>query len=145
MLVKKLKSKKLNGDLIAVQLLLNSSIGFCCFPLNNLVVTCLGIFLWGEKHGKESVDVRGMICPCHYFKTKKFLLYSTLKFKSLIHVFFVVAYHLYMMHNGLGFYMLQNVLTNNKTFIFWIHVMICHDYCYGVKCCKCWKEHGQWT
>jgi hypothetical protein len=32
MLVEKLKSKKLNGDLIAGQLLLNSSIGFCYLP-----------------------------------------------------------------------------------------------------------------
>jgi hypothetical protein len=45
MLVGKLKSKKLNGDLITVQLLLSFSIGFCCLSLNNLVVTCLGVFL----------------------------------------------------------------------------------------------------
>jgi hypothetical protein len=44
MLVKKLKSKKLNADLIAVELLLSFSIGFCCLPLENIVVTCLGIF-----------------------------------------------------------------------------------------------------
>jgi hypothetical protein len=37
------------------------------------------------------------------------------KFKSLIHVLLFVACHLYM---------LQNVLGNNKAFIFWINVMI---------------------
>jgi hypothetical protein len=99
------------------------------------------------------VDVRGrVICPFNYLKTKNFLLYSTHKFKSLIHVFLFVACHLYMLYNVLGFYMLQNVLglymlqkklTNNRAFIFWIHVMIRLEYCYSVRCYKRWKKHGQ--
>jgi hypothetical protein len=49
----------LNVYLIAIQLLLNSSIGICCLLLKNVVVACLEVFFRGEKHGKEFVDVRG--------------------------------------------------------------------------------------
>jgi hypothetical protein len=51
------------------------------------------------------------------FRNTKFpFLFNTYhKFKSLIHVLLFVACHLYM---------LQNVLANNRAFMFWIHVMI---------------------
>jgi hypothetical protein len=66
------------------------------------------------------------------FRNTKFpSLFNTYhEFKSLIHVLLFVACHLYMLQNVLGLYMLQNVLAKNITFIFWIHVMISHGYCY---------------
>jgi hypothetical protein len=64
------------------QLLLSSSIGFCCFPLKKFVeqyfVTCLRVFFWGEKHGKEFIAMKGkMIYTWNYLETQNFLLYST--------------------------------------------------------------------
>jgi hypothetical protein len=53
MLVEKLKSKKLNVDLIVVQLLFSSSIGFCYLPLKNIVVTCLGVFFEVKSMGRN--------------------------------------------------------------------------------------------